>query len=64
MPHTLMKQLSELKLTGMATALSAQMEQPGHTKTSRSKNGWPCWSPVNRWSGTSVSKNCCCRKRG
>ncbi len=29
MPHTLMKQLSELKLTGMATALSAQMEQPG-----------------------------------
>ena len=29
MPHTLMKQLSELKLTGMATALSTQMEQPG-----------------------------------
>lgn len=29
MPHTLMKQLSELKLTGMATALSVQMEQPG-----------------------------------
>lgn len=30
MPHTLMKQLSELKLTGMATAaLSAQMEQLG-----------------------------------
>ncbi len=29
MPHTLMKQLSELKLTGMASALSAQMEQPG-----------------------------------
>ncbi|EBO9763344.1 ATP-binding protein [Salmonella enterica] len=29
MAHTLMKQLSELKLTGMVTALSAQMEQPG-----------------------------------
>ncbi|MGR7464469.1 hypothetical protein ACU60T_25235 [Klebsiella aerogenes] len=29
MSHTLMKQLSELKLTGMATDLSAQMEQPG-----------------------------------
>nr|WP_279639317.1 IS21-like element helper ATPase IstB [Rahnella contaminans] len=29
MPHTLMKQLSELKLTGMAAALSVQMEQPG-----------------------------------
>lgn len=29
MPHTLMKQLFELKLTGMASALSAQMEQPG-----------------------------------
>lgn len=29
MPPTLMKQLSELKLTGMATVLSAQMEQPG-----------------------------------
>lgn len=29
MPHTLMKQLTEMKLTGMATALSSQMEQPG-----------------------------------
>ncbi|MHA0273247.1 IS21-like element helper ATPase IstB [Enterobacter ludwigii] len=29
MPHTLMKQLADLKLTGMATALSTQMEQPG-----------------------------------
>lgn len=29
MAHTLIKQLSDLKLTGMATALSAQMEQPG-----------------------------------
>ncbi|MCS3490654.1 hypothetical protein M2422_004403 [Enterobacter sp. SLBN-59] len=29
MPHTLMKKLSELKLTGVATALSMQMEQPG-----------------------------------
>lgn len=64
MPHTLMKQLSELKLTGIATALSAQMEHRGLTKTSRSKNGWHCWSPANRWSGTSVSKNGCCRKRG
>lgn len=29
MPHTLMKQLTEMKLTGMAAALSSQMEQPG-----------------------------------
>lgn len=29
MPHTLIKRLSDLKLTGMAAALSAQMEQPG-----------------------------------
>ena len=29
MPHTQMKQLTEMKLTGMAAALSSQMEQPG-----------------------------------
>ncbi|MGU6937078.1 ATP-binding protein [Salmonella enterica subsp. enterica serovar Madelia] len=29
MPYTLMKQLTEMKLTGMATTLSSQMEQPG-----------------------------------
>ncbi|MBA6284643.1 IstB-like ATP-binding domain-containing protein, partial [Salmonella enterica subsp. enterica serovar Irumu] len=29
MPHTLRKQLTEMKLTGMAAALSSQMEQPG-----------------------------------
>lgn len=29
MPHTLMKQLTEMKLTRMAAALSSQMEQPG-----------------------------------
>lgn len=29
MPHTLMKQLSDLKVTGMAAALPAQMEQSG-----------------------------------
>lgn len=29
MPHTQMKQLTEMKLTGMAAALISQMEQPG-----------------------------------
>lgn len=29
MPHTLMKQLTEMKLTEMAAALSSQMEQSG-----------------------------------
>lgn len=29
MPHTLMKQLTEMKLTGTAAALSSQTEQPG-----------------------------------
>lgn len=29
MSHTLMKQLTEMKLTGMEAALSSQMQQPG-----------------------------------
>lgn len=44
MPHTLMKQLTEMKLTGMAAALPSQMEQPGTYEELSFRKDWRCWS--------------------
>jgi len=58
MPHTLMKHLTEMKLTGRAAALSSQMDQPGTlTKNSPSGKDWRCWSRVNLSKGSNANRN-------
>lgn len=65
MPHTLMKQLTEMKLTGMEAALSSQMDQPDtYEELTFRESDWRCWSHANHSKGISVNRNACYKKPG